>query len=90
MSTPEARADVGYDGIKAFGFCDGIVGELESFWNFAKCYLGGLSDHPKWPIIGSHVPEYMVKANLEFLAETMGYELEEREVQKVEIDPDLI
>jgi hypothetical protein len=90
MTTPEAQADVGYGGIKAFSFCDGMIGEIESIWNFAKCFVGGLSDHTKWPIIGSHVPPYMEKANVEFLSEAMGYTLEPRTTQKVEIDPSLI
>jgi len=68
MTTPEAQADVGFGGINAFGFCEGIVAEIESLWNFAKCFIGGFTDHPKWPIIGSHVPPYMEKANLEFLS----------------------
>jgi|Transcript_13030 hypothetical protein len=90
MLTPEAQADVGYGGIKAFSFCNGMVAEIESLWNFAKCYLGGLSDHTHWPIIGSHVPKYMEDANKDFLATSMGWALEERQTQKVEIDPDLI
>lgn len=90
MNTPEAQADVGFGGIKAFGFCDGIIPEIESIWNFAKCFVGGLSDHSKWPIIGSHVPEYMEKANLDFLSSSMGLELEARTTTKVEVDPDLI
>ena len=67
MNTPEAQADVGYGGIKAFAFCNGIEQEVASLWNFAKCFLGGLSDHPHVPYIGSHVPNYMVEANKEFL-----------------------
>ena len=62
------EADVGYGGIKAFAFCEGIVSEVESLWNFAKAFVGGLSDHPEWPIIGSHVPPYMEQANIEFLS----------------------
>lgn len=90
MTTPEAQADVGFGGIKAFGFCEGIVAEIESLWNFAKCFIGGLSDHPKWPIIGTHVPPYMEKANLEFLAQSMDLHLTERATQRVDIDPDLV
>ena len=90
MTTPEAQADIGFGGIYAFGFCEGIVGVMESLFNFAKCFVGGLSDHPRLPIIGSHVPPYMEHANVEFLKQAMGYELEERPTQKVEIDPDLI
>ena len=90
MTTPEAQADVGYGGIKAFGFCEGIEAEIESVWNYAKTFLGGFTDHPKWPIIGSHVPLYMEKANLEFLSKSMGLDLTERTTQRVDIDPDLV
>lgn len=90
MTTPEAQEDVGFGGIKAFAFCDGIVKETESLWNFLKSFAGGLTPHPYWPIIGSHVPEYMQQATLDFLREAMGLTMEKRTVQKVEIDPDLI
>jgi hypothetical protein len=49
-----------------------------------------LTDRPNIPIVGSHVPPYMEKANVSFLAEAMGYQLVERTTKKVEIDPDLI
>ena len=90
MTTPEAQADVGFGGIKAFAFCEGIVKEVESLWSFTKSFVGGLTPHPYWPIIGSHVPEYMQEATLDFLRESMGLVMEERPIQKVEIDPDLI
>jgi hypothetical protein len=45
-------------------FCEGVVSSLESIWNSLKAFIGGLSDHPKLPIIGSHVPAYMEKANV--------------------------
>lgn len=80
MNSPETQADVGYGGIKAFGFCNGIEAEIESIWNFLKCFVGGISDHPYWPVIGTHVPPYMEKANKEFLADGMGWELEERPI----------
>lgn len=59
MTTAEAQADVGFGGIKAFAFCDGVVTEIESLWHFVKSFVGGLTPHPHWPIIGSHVPPYM-------------------------------
>lgn len=68
MNTPEAQADVGYGGIKALAFCEGIESSIESLWNFVKMFVGGVSDHPHLPIIGSHVPPYMEKANKEFLS----------------------
>jgi hypothetical protein len=68
MATPDAQADVNFNGINMFGFCSGILGEIESLYNFAKCFVGGLSDHPKIPVIGSHVPPYMEKANIKFMS----------------------
>mmetsp|Transcript_41813 Transcript_41813/g.55123 ORF Transcript_41813/g.55123 Transcript_41813/m.55123 type:complete len:99 (-) Transcript_41813:1025-1321(-) len=67
MTTPEAQADANYGGIKAFAFCDGIMKEIESLWAFVKSFAGGLTPHPYWPIIGSHVPTYMENATLKFL-----------------------
>ena len=64
MTTPEMQADVGYGGIKAFGFCNGLVDSIKSIWGFAKAFVGGLSDHPHIPYVGSHVPKYMEEANV--------------------------
>jgi len=90
MNTPEAQADVGYGGIKAYAFCDSIVEDFESLFNSLKAFVGGLSANPYLPYIGSHVPEYMEKANLEFLSEQAGINLVERETKVVDINPDLI
>ena len=32
MNTPEAQADVGYGGIKAFAFCENVIQDIESLW----------------------------------------------------------
>ena len=90
MNTPEVQADVGFGGIKAFAFCENVIQDIESLWNTIKCFLGGISDHPYIPVIGSHVPAYMEKANIEFLKETIGLEMEVRETQEVHINPDTI
>ena len=55
-----------------------------------KAFVGGISAHPKWPVIGSHVPPYMEKANIEFIKEAVGVDMQLRETQKVDIDPDTI
>lgn len=55
----------------------------------ATAFVGGISDHPNIPIVGSHVPKYMEKANVAWLA-SFGYDLVERDIKKVEIDEDLI
>lgn len=88
--TADGKTDMGFGGIKVFEFCDGLVESLESAFKMAKCFLGGLGLHQHLPIINSHVPKYMEKANVEFLSEAMGLNLVEREIKKVEIDPDLI
>jgi hypothetical protein len=63
---------------------------MESIWTSLQAFVGGLTTNPDLPIIGSHVPPYMERANVDFLSEAMGYKLEERTTKKVEIDPDLI
>jgi hypothetical protein len=88
--TVEAQTDLNFGGLKIFEFCDGLVETIESAYKTAKCFLGGLGTNPKTPVFGSHVPEYMEKANVEFLHESMQYDLEPRTTKKVEIDPDLI
>jgi hypothetical protein len=52
--------------------------------------LGGVSTNPNLPIIGSHVPEYMVQANLKFLAEDAGMPMVKREIQNIDLDESLI
>lgn len=88
--TAAALADLNFGGIKVFEFCDGAVGTIESVWNSMKAFIGGLTDKPNLPYVGSHVPPYMEKANVEFLDVAMGYHLEPRVIRHVEIDPDLI
>ena len=73
-----------------FGFCSGIEGEIESLYSFAKCFLGGTSDHTHVPVFGSHVPPYQEKANIQFLTEAMEYTMAPRTVQTIDLDPNLI
>jgi hypothetical protein len=88
-SADEAK-DLAYGGVKAFAFCDGVVKGIESLLRTVTAFAGGFSTHPDLPIFGSHTPPYQENANHEFLKESMGYDMETRPVQKVEIDPDLI
>ena len=90
MNTADEQADFAFGGIKVYNFCDNIVDELKSVFTTLEIFVGGLSDHPKWPIIGSHVPEYMAKANLEFIDEAMGLAIESRPTYKVDVDESLI
>ena len=67
-----------------------MIQTVESLLRTAEAFLGGISDHPLVPIIGSHVPEYMEAENITFLAEAMEYKMEKREITDVHIDEDLI
>lgn len=55
-----------------------------------KAYIGGLGAHGKSPLHGPAVPQYMEKANVDFLKWGINWELKERETHKVEIDESLI
>jgi hypothetical protein len=93
MKDAITQADVGYGGIKAFAFCEGVIPSIESLWTTFKAFFGGCGMgpcKPKLPIIGWKVPAYMEKANVEFLEQSMNYVMEKRSVSKVEIDPDTI
>ena len=67
-----------------------MIQDIESLWTTLKAFVGGISDHPRLPYIGSHVPPYMEKANVEWLKESIGVELQERPIQKVVLDPETI
>ena len=74
MNSKEAQEDVGYGGIKAFAFCEGVIPTLESVWTTFKAFFGACGVgpcHPKWPFIGWKVPKYMEKANVDFIEQSM-------------------
>lgn len=62
--------EIKVNGIKALAFCQGFFTSLHSLIMSAKLYIGGLGKNPdsKLPILRPEVPEYMVKQNLDFLA----------------------
>ncbi len=76
--SPEAKIDIKRNGVKVFMMCEGYVDTFISVFNTVLAFLGGLGDDPSKPIIQPHVPAYMEKANIEFLKDTMGYEMVER------------
>mgnify|MGYP000882178028 CR=1 FL=1 len=61
-------------------FCGGYIETFVSALKAVLAFVGGLSDDPTDPIWGSHVPPYMEYVNLDFLKNTMGYEIIEREI----------
>ena len=80
MNTPQAQADVGYGGIKAYSFCEGFKDEIESLLNTIKVFMKPAKRFE------CHVPPYMEKAIVGFWRDAMYVDLELRETQKVEID----
>lgn len=77
-------------GMGVFVFCEGIADTFTSVFKTLKMFLGGLTAHPDWPIIGSHTTAWMRAENKKFLKERMGWELEERKVQNIDIDKNLV
>jgi len=61
-----------------------------SLFHTLEAFVGGVSDHPLLPFIGSHTPPYMEKANLDFIYETMGLEIERREIYDTHVPADYI
>ena len=84
MNTPEAQADVGYGGIKAFALCENVMEDIESLISTLKMFIQPKSRYH------NPVPAYVEKATLAFLKGGMGLELQERETHKVTIDKDLV
>ena len=77
----DTMAEISVNGLRVYMFCDGYVDTFISAYNTVLCFLGGLGTDPNDPIYGSHVPDYMEKANVQFLLELMGYNLTVRETQ---------
>lgn len=68
--------EIKLNGIKIMSFCQGFFTSLHSFYMSLKLYIGGLGKDPGsiLPILRPEVPEYMVKANLEFLKTFANFE----------------
>lgn len=88
--SPEAKIDIAKNGIKIYMFCDGYIDTFISAWHFIEAFVGGLGTNPYLPFIGSHVPEYMEKANTKFLKDSMGYDMEVRNITEYDYDESLI
>mmetsp|Transcript_9257 Transcript_9257/g.7044 ORF Transcript_9257/g.7044 Transcript_9257/m.7044 type:complete len:144 (-) Transcript_9257:805-1236(-) len=86
----DAQVDLAFGGLKVYMFCDGYIDTFISAVKTILCFVGGLGTDPDLPIMGSHVPEYMEKLNVQFLKEMMGYELIERDIKEYEYDSNLI
>lgn len=89
-SGPDAIADLQANGLETYLFCESLKDELLSVFTSLKAFIGGLGMHGKIPLFKPQVPEYMEKANLEFLKWAVDIDLVQRETQKVVIDENLI
>jgi len=85
-----AIEDVKVNGLETYLFCEDLKDELLSVFTTVKAFVGGLGLNGKIPIFGPKVPEYMEKANIEFLKWAINYDMEVRTTQKVVIDESLI
>lgn len=63
----DAKVDIFKNGISIYMFCGGYIDTFISAFKVLKAFIGGLTDNPILPWIGSHVPEYMEEANIEFM-----------------------
>lgn len=64
--------------------------EILSIITTLKAFIGGMGMHGLVPLFEPKVPEYMEKANKEFLKWAVNWDLEERNTTKVEIDDSTI
>jgi len=77
--------DMQHGGLKLMHFCGGFKDTFLSVFHTLEAFIGGLSLHPNVPIVGSHTPPYMEKANLNFIEAGMGFRPEERSIYEVQV-----
>jgi hypothetical protein len=59
--------EIRVSGFRLLSFCQGFFTTLHSLFKSLKMYLGGIGKDPSSWIFNPHVPDYMVKANIDFL-----------------------
>jgi hypothetical protein len=69
------KHDVRVNGVRINMHCHGYFDTFASMINTVKMFLGGLSTHTWLPFFGTHVPMYMQRANIDFMRNTMGWNL---------------
>ena len=84
--------EIKVNSIKLVGFCSGVIETLKSLYMTLKMYVGGLGYDPnhKIPLFRPHVPDYMIKANMEALKFYMNYEPEIRNSTPIYLDESTI
>lgn len=73
--------DLKINGVRLFAFCQGFFTSAHSLLMTLELYIGGFGKDPnsKLPIMRPKVPEYMEKANVEFLSRYVNNKLNKRE-----------
>jgi len=79
------RVDMEFGGLKIWHFCGGFVTTFISLFHTLEAFIGGLSLHPNIPVVGSHTPPYMEKANLDFIEAGMGFRPQTRSTYEVNV-----
>ena len=82
----DAAADIRQNGVRVYMFCAGYIDTFLSVLHTAEAFIGGLGTDPNAKIINSHVPDYMVNANIEFLGDTTGMQFVERDIKNYTYD----
>ena len=78
------------NGLFFFSFCIDQTSIMSSTLQTASLFTGGLGSSKFVPFIGSKIPKYMSKANIDFIERFMQMEMEERVITEVQIDPKAI
>jgi hypothetical protein len=86
----DAAVDMFAHGLGTYLFCESLRDETLSVLQTVKAFVGGLGLHGKVPLFEPKVPEYMEKANIDFMKWSLKLDFEERKTRKVEIDESLI
>lgn len=70
-------------GLETYLFCEDLRDELLSVFTSVKAFVGGLGVNGKIPLTRPKVPEYMEKANINFIKWAMNLDFEERPIRKI-------
>jgi len=73
--------DLQINGVRLFAFCQSFLSSAHSLLMTLELYLGGFGNDPHsiLPVLRPEVPEYMAKANVEFLERYVNYSVNKRE-----------
>ena len=84
--------EISINGIKILGFCQGVIGTIQSLIYSLTGFIGGLGYDPNafFPLFRPTVPDYMIKTNLETLKLYNNYTPERRKDILLDLDEKLI